>query len=579
MIEQHPMSNAEIAQFFSNIAELLDIKGEEWYRVRAYRTAAESIAHYPEEMITLREEGRLEEIPGVGKAIAGKIDELLRTGRMEFYQRLQSEIPDGVLSLLGIPGVGPKTVSLLYNELGLVSIPDVELAARQCKLRNLKGLGAKSEERILQGIQMLHRISGRHLLATALPVAEEIVAALKDCQAAQGVTPAGSLRRCAPTVGDIDILASSARPQEVVDHFVSLPQVSEVTAHGDTKATVYLDSGLQVDLMVLEEAHYGSLLQHFTGSKDHNAALRGLARQQGLSLSEYGFQHEDGSTTACPTEEEVYTTLGLAWIPPELREARGELEAAQQGRLPHLIAAADIKGDFHTHSVYSDGADTIEQLALAARTRGYEYVVITDHSQGLGVAGGLSADDFARQWVEISALNERLAPFRILSGVELEIRTDGALDLPDDVLAQFDVVVASVHLGLSQDEEKMTKRFIAAMRNPHVDIIAHPTGRLLGQRERVAVDFQAVAEEAAKTGTLLEVNAQPNRLDLDGDLARKAIGAGVMLALGSDAHHAEGLGVMRFGIATARRGWAEPANVANTLSCEELLAKLKSGKA
>ena len=579
MMEQRPTSNAEIAQFFSNIAELLDIKGEEWYRVRAYRRAAESIAHYPEEMIILRERGRLEEIPGVGKAIAGKIDELLRTGRMEFYQRLQSEIPDGVLSLLGLPGVGPRTVSLLYNELGLVSIPDVELAAHQHKLRDLKGLGAKSEERILQGIQMLHRISGRHLLATALPVAEEIVAALKDCQAAQGVTPAGSLRRCAPTVGDIDILASSARPQEVVDHFVSLPQVSEVSSHGDTKATVYLDSGLQVDLMVLEEAHYGSLLQHFTGSKDHNAALRGLARQQGLSLSESGFQHEDGSVTSCATEEEVYGTLNLAWIPPELREARGELEAAREGSLPQLITAEDIKGDFHTHSVYSDGADTIEEMALAGMARGYSYIVITDHSQGLGVAGGLSADDFARQWAEISALNERLAPFRILSGVELEIRTDGALDLPDDVLAQFDVVVASVHLGLGQDEEKMTGRFIVAMRNPHVDIIAHPTGRLLGQREGVAVDFQAVVEEAAGTGTMLEVNAQPNRLDLDGDLARKAIRAGVMLALGSDAHHAEGLGVMRFGIATARRGWAEPANVANTLSCEELLATLKSGKA
>ncbi len=578
-MEQRPTSNAEIAQFFSNIAELLDIKGEEWYRVRAYRRAAESIAHYPEEMIILRERGRLEEIPGVGKAIAGKIDELLRTGRMEFYQRLQSEIPDGVLSLLGLPGVGPRTVSLLYNELGLVSIPDVELAAHQHKLRDLKGLGAKSEERILQGIQMLHRISGRHLLATALPVAEEIVAALKDCQAAQGVTPAGSLRRCAPTVGDIDILASSARPQEVVDHFVSLPQVSEVSSHGDTKATVYLDSGLQVDLLVLEEAHYGSLLQHFTGSKDHNAALRGLARQQGLSLSEYGFQHEDGSVTSCATEEEVYGTLNLAWIPPELREARGELEAAREGSLPQLITAEDIKGDFHTHSVYSDGADTIEEMALAGMARGYSYIVITDHSQGLGVAGGLSADDFARQWAEISALNGRLAPFRILSGVELEIRTDGALDLPDDVLVQFDVVVASVHLGLSQDEDKMTGRFIVAMRNPHVDIIAHPTGRLLGQREGVAVDFQAVVEEAAGTGTMLEVNAQPNRLDLDGDLARKAIGAGVMLALGSDAHHAEGLGVMRFGIATARGGWAEPANVANTLSCEELMATLKSGKA
>jgi DNA polymerase (family 10) len=573
---QQSMDNAAIAQVFTNIADLLDIKGEEWYRVRAYRRAAEEIAHYPEELSVLSEEGRLEEIPGVGTAIAGKVDEMLATGRLEFYERLKSEIPDGVLSLLGIPGVGPRTVSLLYRELGLVSIPDVESAARQHRLRKLKGLGAKSEERILQGIQTLHRISGRHLLATALPVADEIVSALRDSHVAHGVTPAGSLRRCAPTVGDIDILAASENPQKVVDLFTSLPQVYEVSSHGDTKATVYLDSGLQVDLMVLEEEHYGSLLQHFTGSKDHNAALRGLARREGLSLSEYGFLHEDGTVTSCPTEEEVYSILGLEWIPPELREASGELEAARERRLPHLITEKDIRGDFHSHTVYSDGASTVEEMAVAAMKRGYEYLVITDHSQGLGVAGGLSADDFAQQQDEIASVNERLAPFRVLSGVELEIRTDGGLDLPDEVLARFDVVVASVHLGLRQDREKMTERMIAAMGNPHVDIIAHPTGRLLGQRDSVALDFEAILETAARTGTMLEVNAQPNRLDLDGELSRKAIKRGIMLALGSDAHHDQGLGVMVFGVATARRGWAEAANVANTLSCAELLRMLKS---
>jgi DNA polymerase (family 10) len=404
------------------------------------------------------------------------------------------------------------------------------------------------------------------------------VAALSECPAAEGVTTAGSLRRCAPTVGDIDILAASDSPQEVVDYFVSLPQVHEVSSHGDTKATVYLDSGLQVDLMVLEKEHYGSLLQHFTGSKDHNAALRGLARRQGLSLSEYGFQHEDGSVTSCPTEEEVYSTLGLEWIPPELREASGELEAAQEGRLPHLVTEGDIKGDFHSHTVYSDGASTVEDMALAAKTRGYEYIVITDHSQGLGVAGGLSADDFAQQRDEIASVNERLAPFRILSGVELEIKADGALDLPDDQLALFDVVVASVHMGLQQETQQMTRRIVAAMRNPHVDIIAHPTGRLLGQRASVSLDFETIVDTAASTGTWLEINAQPNRLDLDGELARQAIQRGVQLSLGSDAHHAEGLGVMRFGVATARRGWAEPANVANSLGLEELLARLRQGK-
>ncbi len=572
------MNNQEIAQIFSDIADMLDIKGAEWYRLRAYRRAAEAIAHYPEELTTLWEEGRLEDIPGVGKAIAGKVDEILGTGRLEFYERLKSEIPDGVVSLLGIPGVGPKTARLLYEGLSLVSIPDVEAAARQHELRQLKGLGPKSEERILQGIEMLHRISGRHLLATALPVAEEIVAALRECPAARGVTPGGSLRRCAPTVGDIDILAGSGDPEEVVKWFVSLPQVAEVVTHGDTKATIILDRGLQVDLMVLEEIHYGSLLQHFTGSKEHNTVLRSLARKQGLSLSEYGFLREDGTVTACAMEEEVYGTLGLEWIPPELREARGELEAAQEGQLPSLITEGDIKGDFHVHTIYSDGANTIEEMARAAMDRGYEYIVVTDHSQGLGVAGGLTPQDLAQQSVEIAAVNERLTPFRVLSGVELEIRAEGDLDLPDEVLARLDVVVASVHSGLRQEKEKMTQRIIAAMRDPHVDIIGHPTGRLLGQREAVAMDFEAIVKEAARTGTMLEINAQPNRLDLDGELARRAITEGVMLALGSDAHHAEGLAVMRFGVVTARRGWAEATDVANTLSCEELLEKMASGK-
>jgi DNA polymerase (family 10) len=572
------VNNKETAQVFSDIADMLEIKGAEWYRIRAYRRAAEAITHYPEEVTTLWEEGSLEEIPGVGKAIAGKIDEILRTGRLEFYERLKTEIPDGVVSLLGIPGVGPKTARVLYEDLGLVSIPDVEAAARQHRLRELKGLGAKSEERILHGIEMLHRISGRHLLATALPVAEEIVAALRECPSAQGVTPAGSLRRRVPTVGDVDILAASGDPQEVVDCFVSLPWAAEVVSHGDTKATVILGNGLQVDLMVLEEAHYGSLLQHFTGSKEHNTILRGLARKQGLSLSEYGFLHEDGTATACASEEEVYATLGLEWIPPELREARGEVEAAREGRLPALITEGDIRGDFHLHTIYSDGANTIEEMSRAAMARGYEYIAITDHSQGLGVAGGLTPGEFAQQEEEITAVNQKLAPFRVLSGVELEIRAEGDLDLPDEVLAGFDVVVASVHSGLLQDRETMTQRIIAAIRNPYVDIIGHPTGRLLGQRAEVAMDFEAIVDEAVRTGTMLEINAQPNRLDLDGELARRAIKEGVMLALGTDAHHAEGLGVMRFGVVTARRGWAEAANVANTLSCDEILSKLKGGK-
>jgi len=569
------MTNSEIAQIFYEIADMLEMKGEDRYRVLAYRRAADNIKHNVQDVTDLWREGRLEEIPGIGKSMSAKIDEILRTGRLELYDQLREEIPGGVLSLLSIPDVGPKTAWLLYERLGITSIAEVEEAARQQRIRQLPGMGAKSEERVLRGIETLHRLSTRILLSTALPVAEEVMAGLRECPQAKHVTAAGSLRRRKPTVGDIDILAASDQPERVVDSFVHLPLVAEVQAMGDTKATGILENGLQIDLRVLPESHYGSLLQYFTGSKEHNVQLRELALKHGLSLSEYGFARPDGMAIACPEEEGVYRALGLAWIPPELREAAGEIEAAKEGRLPHLIEPGQIRGDLHVHSNWSDGVSSIEEIALAAREQGYEYVAIADHTRGLGIARGLTAEQVRERQKEIDAVNRKLAPFRVLAGVEVEIKADGSLDLSDEVLAELDIVVAAVHSGLRQDRERMTRRIVAAMRNPHVDIIAHPTGRIIGEREPCALDFEEIVAEAAKTGTMLEVNAQPNRLDLDGVHVRHAIQEGVMVTLGSDAHRAEGMGSLVFGLAMARRGWAEARDVANALPLEELLARLR----
>jgi len=385
----------------------------------------------------------------------------------------------------------------------------------------------------------------------------------------------GSLRRRKPTIGDIDILATTAKPTQVMSAFVKLSPVAEVLLQGDTKSSVILDNGLQVDLRVLSEERFGTLMQYFTGSKEHNVQLRVLALDQGLSLSEYGYKKEDGTEMTCPTEEEVYETIGLPWIPPEMREARGEIEAARAGKLPKLVTDGDIRGDFHLHSNCSDGVHTVEEMAQAAKAKGYDYILLTDHTRGLGVAGGMTPERVAEQRAEIKRVNDKLAPFRVLAGAEVEIRGDGTLDLPDEVLAEMELVVAAIHSGLRQEKEKITQRMLAAIRNPHVDIIAHPTGRLLGQREEIALDFEAIVREAAKTGTILEINAQPNRLDLNGAHVKRAIQEGVLLAIGTDAHHMEGLGLMPLGVAMARRGWAEAKDIANTMSWEELRKKVK----
>jgi len=570
------MTNKEIADIFYQLADMLEIKGDIRYKIIAYRKAADGIAHETQDLAEMRRQGKLRDIPGVGEKIEAKIGEILDTGKLRIHEELKQEIPDGVLSLLSVPDVGPKTAWLIYQKLGIHSIPDLEQAARAGKLHTLPGLGVKSEEKILHGIEMLHRRSQRIPLGVALPVAQELVAGLAACPQARQVIAVGSLRRRKATVGDLDIMAASPQPQAVVDCFVSLPLVGEVVSHGDTKATVILRDGVQADLMVLPAERYGSLMQHFTGSKDHNVHLRELALSKGLSFSEYGYTRQDGSAILCPAEEDVYRTIGLPWIPPELREDSGEFEAAKAGRLPRLVDLEDIKGDLHCHSNWSDGAASIEEMAQAARGRGYAYIAITDHSKSLGIAHGLDEERLRERQKEIDAVNARLAPFRVLSGVEVDIKADATLDLPDNVLAQLDVVVASIHSGFRQDRQRMTQRLIAAMRNPHVDIIGHPTGILLGEREAYDVDFEALLAVAQETGTVLEINAMPNRLDLDDVHVRRAVERGVKLAISTDAHRPDVLATIVLGLGMARRGWAEAGDVVNTLSLERLLARLKT---
>ena len=570
----HRLSNREVADILLQIADMLEIKGEVVYKALAYRRAAQSILDLGRDIYEVWAEGGLRQIPGVGEALEKKLDELLRTGRLQYYEELQEEIPPGVVSLLAIPEVGPKTARLLWERLGATSIAEVEEAARAGRLRELPGLGARSEQRILEGIRTLYQRSKRIPLGVAWPVAMELVDQLRNLPGVEEASAAGSLRRMCATIGDVDLLAAAKDGAAVTDAFTRFPQVAEVVVHGPTKATVVLQNGVQADLRVLPRERWGSLLQYFTGSKDHNVALRTLAQAKGLSLSEYGFKRGD-EEILCAEESQVYGMLGLPWIPPELREDRGEIEAAREGRLPQLVELRHIRGDLHVHSDWSDGVTPIEELAMAAAELGYEYLVVSDHTQSLAVASGLSPERFAEQRRLIDRLNARRRGAYILQGCELEIHADGSLDFSDDVLAGFDVVVASVHSGLRQNREQVTARIINSLRNPHVDVIGHPTGRLLGQREASEVDVEAILQEAAHTGTAIEVNGIPDRLDLDDVHVKRAIELGVLLTIDSDAHSAGALRAMYYGVATARRGWANPRSVLNTRSLEQLQKWLK----
>jgi DNA polymerase (family 10) len=571
-------TNRQVAEIFNQIADLSEIKGEVIYRVLAYRKAAESIGNLGRDINEVWQEGKLQDIPGVGQAIAEKISELLSTGHMPFYDKLTAEVPLSLVDVLGIPDVGPKKARAMWQELGLTTVADVKVAAEAGQLRSLSGFGPKTEAKILAGIEALaRRVTDRVHMGLAFPAARDLVVALAGVPQVRRVTHAGSLRRFRSTIGDLDILAATKAPAEVMAAFQGLPQVETVLLSGETKTRVRLLNGLEADLRCLDEKQWGTALQYFTGSQAHNVRLRELALKRGFSLSEYSLTRKDGPEVLCAEEGEVYRALGLPFIEPELREDRGEIEAALAGDLPHLVSIHDIRGEVHGHSTWSDGEASIEEMALAAEARGYEYLAISDHSQSLGMTGGLTPERLREQRAEINEVQAKLGRLRLLQGTEVEIKADGSLDFPDQVLAELDFVVASVHSGLRQDRDTITARVVRAMHNAHVHAIGHPSGRLLTQRDESAVDLDQILRVAAETGTIIEINAAPERLDLDDAHVRRAVELGVQLVINTDAHRPDDFDNLLFGVATARRGWAGPEHIANTLPIEALLARRKGG--
>ncbi len=570
------MKNTAIAKVFSDIADLLELKGENAFKVRAYQKAARTIGHYPKEIRIMLDEGEdLRDIPGIGEAIAKKTTELVTTRKLGYYENLKAEFPDGITNLLALPGIGPKTASRLSNELGINSVDSLERAISEGRVAKLFRLGDKTAANMLQQIQALRRKDQRVPIGEALPIVEEILGLLCTVPGVKNLTYAGSLRRFKDTLGDIDLMGTADNPEEVTDAFIALPHVGQVLAHGPTKASAIFSSGIQVDLRIVEHDSFGSLLQYFTGSKQHNISLRERGRRQGLKLSEYGITDLDtGRLEKFLTEEEFYRRQGLQYIPPEIREAQGELERAQEGTLPGLVELSDVKGDLHIHTDWSDGHNSIEDMVQTAMNLGYQYIAITDHSAGRGIAHGLDGERVRRQIAEIKTLNEKLDGIHVLAGIEVDIRADGSLDLPHEVLSALDIVIAAVHSAMTQSEEKMTGRVLSAVENPDVDIIAHPTCRLLGEREPVAIDLEAVCRAAARKNKVLEINAMPDRLDLNDVHAFRARDLGARLAIGTDAHSINHLRLMRFGIGVARRAWCEPQNILNTSSWNELRAFL-----
>ena len=567
------MNNRELADTFTLIADLLEIKGEIIYKTLAYRKAAESLTSLGRDASEYWKEGKLKDIPGVGQAIADKIDELLRTGELEFLQKLEAEIPPGLAGWLGVPGLGPKKVALIWKELGITKLPELEKAAKDGKLRGLPGMGEKSEAQIIAGIESLSRRSGRIPLGRAWPLAQEIMGVLKGVEGVVAAETAGSLRRMRPTVGDLDILVAARDSAPVMAAFTSLPGVTRVLGKGETKSSIEFTDGVRAQLWVHPPKKFGTALQYATGSKDHNVRLRELALDKGLSLSEHALTKTDGSgEITCATEEEVYAALGLPWIPPELREDRGEVQAAKAGKLPVLIEVADIHADLQVHSTWSDGKLSMFEMAKAAAKRGIKVIAFTDHSVSLGVTGGLSMERHAEQQKEIEQTQKELGDsIRILHASEVEIKADGSLDYPDEFLAGLDLVLASLHTSLRQPREKVTQRLLNAIRNPHVDIIGHPTGRLIPEREGADLDMDAVLDAAAESGVALEINAHPARLDLEDVYARRAKEMGIPISINTDAHSEADLDMLHFGVATARRAWLSAADVINTWSTEKLL--------
>lgn len=562
--------NAEVAEQLDLLADLLELEGEEAFRVLAYRRAAQRVRETGGSIAQLALEGKARELQGIGKTIEGKIVQIVERGEIETLTKRKLAVPPDVVAFMHLPGLGPKTARRIWQELGVTTLPELRRAAEEQRLRTLTGLGPKLEESVVRALARRPKAEGpvRHLLGAGLPAVLEAVAALREHPAAEQVSEAGSVRRRKETFRDLDIIATASAPGALTEAFAKLPWVAEVVARGPTKAAVVSQAGLRFDLRVVPPECYGNLLQHFTGSKEHNIAMREEAVRRGLSISEYGITEvETGEVHTFTSEEELYAWLGYQYIPPELRESTGELEAARRGELPELVEERDLKGDLHAHTTWSaDGKATLEEMAHAARARGYRYLAVTDHSHYLR-DGRLEA-----QRGEIEALNERLAPFRLLAGVEANIRADGSLDVPDDVLKGLDWVVASVHQALGRN---VTERVLAAMESQHVDCIGHLTGRKLSRREPADVDLERVFAKAVETGTALEINSQPERLDLRDADARLAAETGVRIAVTSDAHRTEALGYVTLGIGQARRAWLTKDQVLNTLPWSRIGSRLK----
>lgn len=570
------MDNAAIARILREIADLLEIKNENPFKIRAYRNAGDIVSNHPHTMAALDAKG-LQEIPGIGKDLAARIREIVETGTSAYHQELLGEFPPSVLDLLHLQGVGPKTVAALYRELNVRTLDDLEQAAAAGRVRAMRGMGAKKEALILKALAERKRNAGRHLLYQTHEAAEGLVTMLAQHAPAAAITPVGSLRRGCESCGDIDILAAGAE-RSLMDVFVANPSVERVLGHGETKSSVLLTGGFQADLRLVASESRGAALQYFTGSKAHNIALRDRAIGLGFKLNEYGvFKVEGDERIAGASEEDVYHTLGLAYVPPELREDRGEIAAAIERRLPRLIDRADLRGDVHMHSTETDGKDDIPTMAEAARAAGLEYIAITDHSQSLAMANGLDEERALAHAARIRSV-DRQAGVRVLAGIECDIRPDGSMDLDDDCLSALDIVIASVHSAFNQDRQQMTDRLLRAIENPHVDIIGHPTGRLILRREPYPFDFDAIVAAAARHGVALEINCLGDRLDLSDVHARLARDRGVPIVISSDSHSRRGFNHLRWGVMVARRAWLGPDDVLNTQPFDTFRAGLRRNR-
>ena len=568
------MDNAEIARILRETADLLEIKGENPFKIRAYHNGADIAGNHPHELGLLDEAG-LREIPGIGKDLAARIQEIGQTGDTEFHRQLVAEFPPTILDLLHLQGVGPKTVATLYRDLGIRTLDDLERAAHDGRIRALKGMGAKKEALILKALDERKRFAGRHLLAHAHDASAALQDYLRERAPGATIEAVGSLRRGCDTCGDLDLLATGA-PATLMDDFIGYPLVERVLGHGDTKSSVLVQGGFQADLRLVAPESRGAAMQYFTGSKAHNIALRDRAIGLGFKLNEYGlFRVADEGRVAGEREEDIYDALGLAWVPPELRELRGEIEAAAARTLPRLLEVSDLRGDLHMHTTETDGKDGIRTMAIAAREAGLEYIAITDHSQSLAMANGLDERRAIEHAQRIRAVDAEGLGIRLLAGVECDILPDGSLDLADDCLAALDIVVASVHSAFNQERQEMTDRVLRAIGNPHVDVLGHPTGRKLLKRQAYPIDVEAIIDAVGRAGAAIEINSQPHRLDLNDVHASLARQRQVPIVISSDSHSRNGFGFLRWGAAVARRAWLQPADVLNTRSFAEFRASLR----